>query len=53
MRKKYQKPTIEVFRIDNNSLLVNVSPGDATLNNYGKAKLDPVSDGDDYSGYDE
>lgn len=53
MKKKYQKPTIEVFRIDNNSLLVNVSPGDATLNNYEKTELEPVSDGDDYSGYDE
>ncbi|WP_279054152.1 hypothetical protein [Hoylesella timonensis] len=53
MKKKYQKPTIKVFRIDTTSLLINVSPGDATLNNYEKTELEPVSDNDDYSGYDE
>lgn len=53
MKKKYQKPTITVFRIENTPLLIKMSPGAATLNNYEKTELEPVSDGDDYSGYDE
>jgi|GEM_PF-4496826 hypothetical protein len=53
MRKKYQKPTIEVFRLDDTSLLISVSSGGSSVNNYGKGELKPVSDGDDYSGYDE
>lgn len=53
MKKKYQKPIINVFRIENTPLLINVSSGDATVNNYGKAELEPEADGDDYSGYDE
>lgn len=53
MRKKYQKPTIEVFRLDVTSLLISVSSGESSVNNYGKGELKPVSDGDDYSGYDE
>lgn len=54
MNKKYQKPTINLFRIENIPLLIEMSPGgNATLNNYGKAELEPKSDGDDYSGYDE
>lgn len=53
MKKKYQKPMIKVFRIDNTSLLINISPGESNVNNYGKGELEPVSDGDDYSGYDE
>lgn len=53
MRKKYQKPTIEVFRLDVTSLLISVSSGESSVHNYGRAKLEPVSDRDDYSGYDE
>lgn len=53
MRKKYQKPTIEVFRLDDTSLLISLSSGESSVHNYGKKELKPVSDGDDYSGYDE
>ena len=53
MRKKYQKPTIEVFRLDDTSLLISLSSGGSSVHNYGKAVLEPKEDGDDYSGYDE
>ncbi|WP_262500323.1 hypothetical protein [Prevotella amnii] len=42
-----------MFRIENTPLLIKVSPGNATLNNYEKVELEPKEDGDDYSGYDE
>ncbi len=54
MKKKYQEPTIEVFRLaDTSSSLISVSSGESSVHNYGKGELKPVSDGDDYSGYDE
>ncbi|WP_156098930.1 hypothetical protein [Prevotella melaninogenica] len=53
MKRKYQRPTINVFRIENTPLLINLSQGEATINNYKKVELEPKEDGDDYSGYDE